>query len=183
MLITLPQAAVICGVDYEQKCREMDLHSHRVCVEHNLPPNTYSLANKYENKIDSDDLVIGKIHDGIYQTGLNFHLHLTELLGRNNVIEYQFRTAWTERFVEYGVCDDVVNFLEHYAWIESDPRYFIVSFAPMLKSEQPPDGGWRWHKWGEYIGHYNPTHEYLYDEPDIERVECYHIFEIKPQEN
>lgn len=52
----------------------------------------------------------------------------------------------------------------------ADPRLLGVFFTPMVRAEQSPEGGWRWHKWGEYIGDHTPTAEYLYDEPEIERV-------------
>ena len=31
-------------------------------------------------------------------------------------------------------------------------------------------GGWRWHKWGEYIGKHNPQYEYLDHESGIDYV-------------
>lgn len=31
----------------------------------------------------------------------------------------------------------------------------------------------------KYIGIQNPQYEYLYDEEDIEKVYCYHIYEVK----
>lgn len=48
----------------------------------------------------------------------------------------------------------------------------------IYKNQQPPVGGWRWHKWGSYIGTYESKHEYLYDE-DIDMIYVYHIYEIK----
>jgi hypothetical protein len=47
----------------------------------------------------------------------------------------------------------------------------------VIKANQSHEGGWRWHKWGEYIGKYEPQYEYLYDEPEIEKVYVYHIYE------
>lgn len=64
---------------------------------------------------------------------------------------------------------------------QSMDRKFIVTVTPIIKSEQPASGGWRWHKWGPYIGNYEPTTEYLYDEPDIEKVYVYHIYERQDQ--
>lgn len=46
----------------------------------------------------------------------------------------------------------------------------------LLKSEESSDGGWRWHKWGEYIGTHKPQCEYLHDEPEIEEV---WVFDVK----
>jgi len=77
----------------------------------------------------------------------------------------------------HGVCDSVEQILKHYPCVELDTsRRFVIAITQVSRSEQPPDGGWRWHKWGEYIGDYTPQHEYLYDET-IDGVLIYHIYE------
>lgn len=53
-----------------------------------------------------------------------------------------------------------------------------LPFVKMERCEQYPEGGWRWHKWGPYIGVQNPQCEYLYDEKNIDVVYTYHIYEI-----
>lgn len=82
---------------------------------------------------------------------------------------------------EYGVCDSPEQFLETDLglWIAAEPnRKFLVSMARINKSEQSPQGGWRWHKWGEYIGLKEPQYEYIYDEgDDIESVCCFSVYE------
>lgn len=79
----------------------------------------------------------------------------------------------------YGVHDSPEAFLEQFGdRLRADPRTFVVLFTWMRKSEQPPDGGWRWHKWGEYLGKHDPQHEYLYDEPDIDAVVVFKIMEV-----
>lgn len=77
----------------------------------------------------------------------------------------------------YGVCDSAAQLLEKYPELEAPGRSFVVTLKEVKKSEQSSDGGWRWHKWGEYIGTQGPTREYLYDEPLIESVFVYHIYE------
>ena len=37
---------------------------------------------------------------------------------------------------------------------------------------------WRWHKWGPYIGTKEPKCEYLYDEPEIDKVVIFELYEI-----
>lgn len=82
-------------------------------------------------------------------------------------------------FNSYGVCDSYQQVFDKCPEIkDSTDRYFLVSVTPVNKSEQSPEGGWRWHKWGPYIGEGEPTREYLYDEPDFETVYCYHVFEF-----
>jgi hypothetical protein len=77
----------------------------------------------------------------------------------------------------YGVCDDVEQLLSACPELEAPGRKFVVTVTPVYKEAQSPDGGWRWHKWGPYIGTQNPQCEYLYHEPDIEQVYCFHIYE------
>jgi hypothetical protein len=80
----------------------------------------------------------------------------------------------------YGVCDSPAQFMEVAGQhLRDDIRKFVVSFTPILKSEQSSEGGWRWHKWGPYIGNQKRSGcEYLYDEPNIEKVYAYHVYEI-----
>lgn len=86
-----------------------------------------------------------------------------------DIIEGVYRGA-------YGVCDDLANLLDVYPELKNSDRQFVVSMTVINKNEQDVDG-WRWHKWGDYIGTQEPTTEYLYDEPVIEQVYCFHIYE------
>lgn len=45
--------------------------------------------------------------------------------------------------------------------------------------DQPSEGGWRWHKWGPYVGDKHPEHEYLHDEgPEITQATCFHVYRV-----
>lgn len=81
-------------------------------------------------------------------------------------------------FGSFGVCDNYKQVLEQCPMIVESERKFVISVTKISKSRQPPEGGWRWHKWGEYIGTQEPTCEYLYDEPIIEEVYAYHVYEV-----
>lgn len=79
----------------------------------------------------------------------------------------------------YGVCDNVQQILDHYPELQSsEDREFVVGITRIRKEEQPEWGGWRWHKWGEYIGTQSPQCEYIHDEPEIEEVFVFHIYEV-----
>lgn len=78
----------------------------------------------------------------------------------------------------YGVCDNVEQLLKHFPELEASDRKFVVTLSEVRKDEQPPSGGWRWHKWGPYIGNHDCQYEYLYDEVGIEAVLVYHIYEL-----
>lgn len=78
---------------------------------------------------------------------------------------------------EYGVCDSPEQLLSLYDF-DADPRKLVISMVEVRREHQPPEGGWRWHKWGSYIGEQNPEHEYLYYDKHIDRVFTFHIYEI-----
>lgn len=79
-----------------------------------------------------------------------------------------------------GVCDSPMQLFEKYKDIALNHpnRKFVVAMVPLNKADQPKEGGWRWRKWGEYIGEQKPVMEYLADEPVIETVYTFHIYEI-----
>lgn len=79
----------------------------------------------------------------------------------------------------YGVCDDAANLLEKMTVLQDPSRQFVVTLTEVKRdlSNKGQGDGWRWHKWGPYIGKRTPTTEYLDDEPEIERVYVYHVYE------
>lgn len=80
----------------------------------------------------------------------------------------------------YGVCDSPEQLIEKYGdALNAEGRRFVVSFTEVRRDQQGPHGGWRWHKWGQYIGTQEPAHEYLFDDTHIERVFVFHVFELK----
>ena len=89
-----------------------------------------------------------------------------------------------QRFSCYGVCDSPEQFIDRFkAALEQDPRTFVVSFAHIPKNpdNEGMGGGWRWHKWGPYIGDGKPQCEYLDDEEGFsDGVYIYHVFQLRP---
>lgn len=81
----------------------------------------------------------------------------------------------------YGVCDNIQQIIDQCPELEADKdRQFMVAVTPIIKAEQPSSGGWRWHKWGPYIGEGDPQCEYIFNEPVIGDVLVYHIYEREP---
>jgi hypothetical protein len=76
----------------------------------------------------------------------------------------------------YGVCDSAEQLLAAIPEIQNSDDEFIVTLTAINKADQPPKDGWRWEKWGEYVGTQKPQADYLYNEPQIERVFVYHIY-------
>lgn len=84
-----------------------------------------------------------------------------------------------------GVCDDweqIFSKMEDRMrpYIES-PEPFAVFVYRISRGSQPEQGGWRWKKWGEYIGDRQPQCEYLHDEPEIDHVFVFGVYHVIPK--
>lgn len=55
----------------------------------------------------------------------------------------------------------------------------VIFYVQINRKDQPQDGGWRFHKWGDYIGKHTIEYEYLYDQKDIDMVFTYHIYQFE----
>ena len=129
-----------------------------------------------------------KVELGVY-TGAGFNGHL--FLDRNDgwgSFASNYPTLGTVRkvgdlgevgsFNAYGVCDHHLQILDQCPELALDPnREFVIMLTAVDRDDQPEHDGWRWHKWGPYIGTFESKCEYLYDEVGIDRVYCYHIYE------
>lgn len=98
-------------------------------------------------------------------------------------LKFEEQYPESEMFSPYGVCDSIDQFMEDVGkCLREDERKFVVSFTHVEKS--PEDGGWRWHKWGPYIGRGKPEYEYLRDEKGFESgVWVYHIYDVTRVQN
>jgi hypothetical protein len=112
-----------------------------------------------------------KIQSGIYEIGHFGGSHFLPGYGQDAELSVN----------SYGVCDTAKQLLAACPELESDSsRHFVVTLTPLHREKQSKQGGWRWHKWGPYIGTQNPQHEYLYDEENIDLVYVYQIYEKNP---
>lgn len=121
-----------------------------------------------------------KINTGLFLVvGFNFHLYLNGdwLDWAGHADRPSDLESW------YGVCDSVEQFVKRFgSTLESDPHGYCVSFTRVAKAEQPSAYGWRWCKWGPYVGEGEPTTEYLFDEPNFTEVFCFHVHKHDAQE-
>lgn len=92
---------------------------------------------------------------------------------------------WTvdRPIIGYGVADNASQVIKHFKKLEKkykvDLGDCVIALRPIAKEWQPKDDGWRWHKWGKYIGVKKPQCEYIYDEDDsIKFVWCYELFQV-----
>lgn len=118
-----------------------------------------------------------KIHKGIY-TGVSFNIrNLLDQSWKQDHTDWEWHDAIPNNLPNHGVCDSPAQFLEKYAKLleEDKEADYVVGLTEVRKIDQSENGGWRWHKWGEYIGTLTPTCEYLYDERIIQAVWCFNI--------
>ncbi|UYL05179.1 hypothetical protein DIDNDMLP_00194 [Klebsiella phage KP13-7] len=159
-------------------------YAHIVKVDY-----SHSLWNGFgaEGVHDIDFLI--EHQPGVYETlSANFHLEIEEtqmkicdkdnITTNGEVLGYdEYEPYSTEFLPSYGVCDSIEQVLELYKpCIDHSTNKFVISLTPIYKNTQPELHGWRWHKWGEYIGTQEITTEYIADEPLIEMVYCFHIY-------
>jgi len=114
-----------------------------------------------------------RIEQGIYECGhFNFVFEF-----RRQDFDLDYPGFEDPEFNCYGVCDSLENLKEHLPKeVTEGPEAYVISLVKVAKKDQSPEGGWRWHKWGPYIGKQKPQCEYLYDEPSIDEVYCYHVY-------
>lgn len=89
----------------------------------------------------------------------------------NSLKSYFFRNSLDEEFY-LGM--SLVKLIENY------PDYkLVLLMTPHVNTKDCSWGGWRWHKWGEYIGVHEPQHEYLSYEKGIDYVLSYSLEIVK----
>lgn len=85
-----------------------------------------------------------------------------------------------DAFSCYGVADSPGQILVAGGrLLLAEDRKFVIGVTYISADEQPESGGWRWHKWGPYIGTGVPTTEYIHDEQYLRQVYVYHVYEVK----
>jgi len=141
-----------------------------VDVEFRQPPSQIGMILSI---IGGPNLIPERIAQGIY---LTTHWSVDQL-------GVKFRERWKEDDVEelpfpdYGVCDTPSQVVSTYA-LNERPEKLILVCVKIDKKQQSQKGGWRWHKWGPYIGNQNPTCEYIFDEPAIDTVYTFQVYEL-----
>lgn len=129
-----------------------------------------------------------RVYRGVYEAHINFDKEIQDLIVdqwpamNDNSIEWDRWIAYTDNpAASYGVVD-------HWSQLplqalDADPRNLLVYLGLHRRADQPERGGWRWHKWGPYLGVHSPEtstdFEYLHDAIDVVEVWTYHIVEVR----
>jgi hypothetical protein len=113
---------------------------------------------------------------GVFVCFLNFEHDV------DNFTQHHLKCNWDD-INYYGVCDNASQLIEYYNKLIANKeldnnKTYGLFLVPHFKSSQPEKWGWRWEKWGEYIGVQKSVSDYLYDEPNIEMVYSFNIYEI-----
>lgn len=166
----------------------------------NLTPNLKEIERRrkiaQENGfefIPQNDPRLMQYGDGIYQCNIDFNFGLNEFMEfdpEKGMFRIPFEQAYesfrpTYHKAQYGVADSVEQLKEYFREEIQDPdRKYFLTLTPVFqdKENKGKGGGWRWHKWGEYIGNLNPRCECLDDEDfgdDFQYVICFHLYELK----
>jgi hypothetical protein len=124
--------------------------------------------------VDNSKVMPDLLETGVY---LFEHVNHKYILGLADLeFEYQYPRI---DFPAYGVCDTWEQLKAALPPVIFEPgRDFVITLAVIERAKQDPEGGWRYHKWGPYIGTQNPRHEYLYDDKHIDKVYCWWIYEL-----
>lgn len=120
-----------------------------------------------------------RVYRGVYEAHINFDKEIERLVtGRWPEFPNFPGHDW---FSCFGVVD-------HWSQLpikqlDADPRSLLVFLGRHVRAEQPERGGWRWHKWGPYLGVHAPEnsteYEYLYDATDVVEVWSYCVVEVR----
>lgn len=121
----------------------------------------------YETVNPIGDKYLYRVHDyGVADNATQVIRHL-----ENSLKSYFFRNSLDEEFY-LGM--SLVKLIENY------PDYkLVLLMTPHVNTKDCSWGGWRWHKWGEYIGLHEPQHEYLSYEKGIDYVLSYSLEIVK----
>jgi len=117
--------------------------------------------------------------------GYDYDEKLYDINKKENETMRQFNERNLENWIpQYGVADSIEQIKEFYAkQINDKKQKFIISVSPVYqdKENKGKGGGWRWDKWGKYIGNLNPKCEYLDDEEfgdDFQHLVCFNLYAI-----
>ena len=121
---------------------------------------------------------------------------------------YETHKHWPASALAYGISDNATQVLNHlnyvletyltkdsthsffvrgkrlYKFLTTNPdAIYFIRFYPVFNHYDGKTGGWRWYKWGPYLGKHTPKCEYLDEEKNIDYVLLWHLYPLKKKEN
>ena len=139
-----------------------------------------SKENGFDYTPQSDPMYLKE--KGIYQSSFPFNFPEDEFEELKTLsFNDRYKIFEDSSKITYGVADNIDQIKEYYKEeVEDKETNYSISLTPVWqeKENQGKGGGWRWHKWGEYIGNLNPQCEYLDDENFGEQFEFVIVFTL-----
>lgn len=130
-----------------------------------------------------------RLNVGIYEGNVNLHAALEGILDETarsfGVLDPMHKGMptvrdhkWLRRvYSAFGVADNIQQVLDKLsAFINHPTRTFVLG---VVWNKKDRGDNFRWHKWGPYIGIQEPQCEHFKDEPTVDRVMFYHLYEVK----
>lgn len=121
---------------------------------------------------------------------------------------YETYKHWPASSLAFGVSDNATQVIKHlqhaletyltkdnthsffiqgkrlYEFLTNNPdAVYLIRFYPVFNHHDGKASGWRWHKWGPYLGKHTPKCEYLDEEKNIDYVLLWHLYPLKKKEN
>lgn len=124
-----------------------------------------------------------RVHRGVYLAHINFDKEIRDLIVDQwpRFDDMSTKYDGDQWFSSFGVVDHWSQL--PLAALDADPRNLLVYLGWHRRADQSPQGGWRWHKWGPYLGVHAPEsstdYEYLHDATDVVEVWSYCVVEVR----
>lgn len=121
---------------------------------------------------------------------------------------YETYKHWPASSLAYGVSDNATQVFTHlqqaletyltkdssypffirgkrlYKFLVTNPNaIYMLGCHPVFNHHDDASGGWRWHKWGPYLGKHTPQCQYLNEEKNIDYVLLWHLYPLKKKGN
>lgn len=157
--------------------KEEENRLYKVCEELKIPAHT--VPSHPDNFIEP----------GVYKV-YNIINYFGSLFSDVRRLTYEEEFEYLYPKDQYGVADTIEQIKDFYKEEIEDPNHnYIINIDYIYQDKNctKSAGTWRWCKWGEYIGKFEPKCEYLNDEdfgPDFQGyVIVYHIYPVFPMED
>lgn len=153
-----------------------------ILPEQQMDPIYNDLSDEFKSLTKGDILV--RLAEGIYKYWSSNAIIIPgyDFVDFEEVPERAFNGMMSYDYFPYGVCDNYQQVLDRVPevkkYIDDPDNQYIIQLSPVVKKGQPSRQGWRWERWGDYIGDQKSYAEYLYDEPEIEIVYVYQIYKV-----
>lgn len=167
-----------------QKVKEYNEHNKKLFKEFGLKPVIFEkYFVPYEPMYKADYEPKYRLIEEDYRTDFK-GVYLIPNTNWDFLIDAITNNRIIDDMVDYGVADNASQILDKYERMceeepEMENKNHVILISTIIKKYQPEHGGWRWHKWGKYLGKYKHEYEYLYDETDIDFVFIYSVYEVE----